>query len=238
MGTVLTFQNVTGKGRRFHLHDINMELEPGFIYSLIGKNGAGKTTLMKYILEENSRYDGVILVNGTDIRMNHVNAMKDIGFISDEHEFFGNRTGKQNVELLGRFYDNFDMERFEQGMKKMGVSPHTTYKSLSRGEKMKFQIAFAMAYSPSIYLMDEVTAGMDPVFKIEYFDMLRNLIRDESCSVLMTTHILSEVERQTDYVAVMEDGHMGEFEESTDCMNKRMDEGKYCMDKAIVMGER
>lgn len=237
MGTVLTFQNVTGKGRRFHLHDINMELEPGFIYSLIGKNGAGKTTLMKYILEENSRYDGVILVNGTDIRMNHVNAMKDIGFISDEHEFFGNRTGKQNVELLGRFYDNFDMERFEQGMKKMGVSPHTTYKSLSRGEKMKFQIAFAMAYSPSIYLMDEVTAGMDPVFKIEYFDMLRNLIRDESCSVLMTTHILSEVERQTDYVAVMEDGHMGEFEESADCMNKRMDEGKYCMDKAIVMGE-
>lgn len=237
MGTVLTFQNVTGKGRRFHLHDINMELEPGFIYSLIGKNGAGKTTLMKYILEENSRYDGVILVNGTDIRMNHVNAMKDIGFISDEHEFFGNRTGKQNVELLGRFYDSFDMERFEQGMKKMGVSPHTTYKSLSRGEKMKFQIAFAMAYSPSIYLMDEVTAGMDPVFKIEYFDMLRNLIRDESCSVLMTTHILSEVERQTDYVAVMEDGHMGEFEESADCMNKRMDEGKYCMDKAIVMGE-
>lgn len=237
MGTVLTFQNVTGKGRRFHLHDINMELEPGFIYSLIGKNGAGKTTLMKYILEENSRYDGAILVNGTDIRMNHVNAMKDIGFISDEHEFFGNRTGKQNVELLGRFYDNFDMERFEQGMKKMGVSPHTTYKSLSRGEKMKFQIAFAMAYSPSIYLMDEVTAGMDPVFKIEYFDMLRNLIRDESCSVLMTTHILSEVERQTDYVAVMEDGHMGEFEESADCMNKRMDEGKYCMDKAIVMGE-
>lgn len=237
MGTVLTFQNVTGKGGRFHLHDINMELEPGFIYSLIGKNGAGKTTLMKYILEENSRYDGVILVNGTDIRRDHVNAMQDIGFISDEHEFFGNRTGKQNVELLGRFYDNFDMERFEQGMKKMGVSPYTTYKSLSRGEKMKFQIAFAMAYSPSIYLMDEVTAGMDPVFKIEYFDMLRNLIRDESCSVLMTTHILSEVERQTDYVAVMEDGHMGEFEESADCMNKRMDEGKYCMDKAIVMGE-
>ena len=226
MSAVLTFQNVTGKDRRFHLQDINMELKPGFIYSLIGKNGAGKTTLMKYILEENSRYDGIILVNDTNIRKDQVNAMKNIGFVSEEHEFFGNRTGRQNVELLGRFYDNFDMERFEQGMKKMGVSPFTNYKSMSRGEKMKFQIAFAMAYSPSIYLMDEVTAGMDPVFKLEFFDILRNLICDESCSILMTTHIMSEVERQTDYVAVMEEGRMGEFKESADYV-----------DKAIAMGE-
>lgn len=226
MSAVLSFQNVTGKDHKFHLQDINMELKPGYIYSLIGKNGAGKTTLMKYILEEHSRYEGTIFVNDTDIRKNHVNAMKDIGFVSEEHDFFGNRTGRQNVELLGGFYDNFDMGRFEQGMKQMGVSPYVTYKSMSRGEKMKFQIAFAMAYSPCIYLMDEVTAGMDPVFKLEYFDILRNLIRDESCSVLMTTHIISEVERQTDYVAVMEEGCMGEFRESADCMGEAFASGE------------
>ncbi len=212
--TVLTFRNVTGRKRKFHLQDINMELEPGFIYSLIGPNGAGKTTLMKYILEEDCRYQGEILVNGINVRTERVKAMSQIGFVSEDHAFFGNRTGRQNASLLGMFYENFSMERFGQAMKEMEVPENRIYKSMSRGEKLKFQIAFAMAYRPCIYLMDEATAGMDPVFKLEFFDMLRNLIRDESCSVLMTTHIMSEVERQTDYVAVMEDGHLGEFKES------------------------
>ena len=212
--TVLTFYNVTGKKRKFHLKDINMELQPGFIYSLIGPNGAGKTTLMNYILEEECQYYGDILVNGINVRKDRVKAMGQIGFVSEDHAFFDNRTGKQNASLLGMFYENFSMERFGQAMKDMAVPENRTYKSMSRGEKLKFQIAFAMAYQPCIYLMDEATAGMDPVFKLEFFDMLRNLIRDESCSILMTTHIMSEVERQTDYVAVMEDGHLGEFKES------------------------
>lgn len=87
---------------------------------------------------------------------------------------------------------------------------------MSRGERFKFQLAFAVAHDPCIYLMDEVTAGMDPVFREDFFAMLRELIKEEKCSVLMTSHILSEIERKMDYAAVMKDGCLGEFRECVD----------------------
>ena len=100
--------------------------------------------------------------------------------------------------------------------KQMNVSTATTLWRMSRGERMKFQLAFAIAHHSRLYLLDEATAGMDAVFKIELFDMLRELIAQECC-VIMTTHDMTEIMKNTDYVAVMEGGRLGEFSESIEC---------------------
>lgn len=211
---ILTLENVTGKKRRFHLTDICFSLQPGYIYAVTGPNGAGKSTLLNYIATDGIRCKGRITFDGLDMREHYARAMQQIGVVSEEHVFLEDRTGRQNAQILGLLYDNFDMERFEAAMGQMQVSGGTTYRKMSRGERMKFQLAFAIAHGSRLYLMDEVTAGLDPVFRIEYFDMLRKLLRDEDCCVLMTSHNEAEITRQTDYVAVMQDGKLSAFEES------------------------
>lgn len=211
--TILAFDHVTGRGK-FHLKDINMELRAGYIYGLMGENGAGKTTLMKYVLDEHCRYEGKVYLDGEDIRAEHAKVMNKIGYVSEDNCFFEERTGEQNAAILGILYDDFSMERFREAMKKMEMTEVKSYKRMSRGERLKFQLAFAIAHSPCLYLLDEVTVGMDPVFRIEFFDMLRHLIQDETCAVLMTSHIRTEIEMKTDYAAVMKEGCLGAFTES------------------------
>ena len=191
-----------------------MTLENGYIYAVTGKNGAGKTTLFNYILTEKKRYTGSIKLFGYELAGNHAKTMEITGLVSEDNTFFENRTGRQNAEILGLVYDNFDMELFDKCMKKMNVSSQTTLWRMSRGERMKFQLAFAIAHHSRLYLLDEATAGMDAVFKIELFDMLRQLIAGEDCCVLMTTHDMSEIAKNTDYVAIMDNGTLGEFVES------------------------
>lgn len=218
---ILLFHHVTGKGQKFYLKDINLQLHPGYIYGLIGENGAGKTTLMKYILNEKFEYDGQIYIQGKDIKANHAWIMNKIGYVSEEHSFLGDRTGMQNVELLGKFYEDFSIEKFKEAMKWMKLSAAKTYRLMSRGEQLKFQLAFAIAYSPCLYLLDEVTVGMDPVFRLDFFEVLRELIKDEKCCILMTSHIMSEVEMKTDYVGIMENGQLVEFAESFDIRSRQ-----------------
>ena len=210
----LEFKDVTGKGFGFKLKNVSMTLENGYIYAVTGKNGAGKTTLFNYILTEKQRYTGSIRLSGYELARNHARAMEITGLVSEDNTFFENRTGRQNAEILGLVYDNFDMELFDKCMKKMNASSQTTLWRMSRGERMKFQLAFAIAHHSRLYLLDEATAGMDAVFKIELFDMLRELIAGEDCCVLMTTHDMSEIAKNTDYVAIMDNGTLGEFVES------------------------
>lgn len=210
----LELKDVTGKGFGFKLKNVSMTLQNGYIYAITGKNGAGKTTLFNYILTEKKRYTGSIKLSGYELAGNHAKAMEITGLVSEDNTFFENRTGRQNAEILGLIYDNFDMELFDKCMKKMNVSGQTTLWRISRGERMKFQLAFAIAHHSRLYLLDEATAGMDAVFKIELFDMLRQLIAGENCCVLMTTHDMSEIAKNTDYAAIMDDGTLGEFVES------------------------
>lgn len=210
----LEFKDVTGKGFGFKLKNVSMTLKNGYIYAVTGKNGAGKTTLFNYILTEKQRYTGSIRLSGYELARNHAKAMEITGLVSEDNTFFENRTGRQNAEILGLVYDNFDMELFDKCMKKMNASSQTTLWRMSRGERMKFQLAFAIAHHSRLYLLDEATAGMDAVFKIELFDMLRQLIAGEDCCVLMTTHDMSEIAKNTDYVAIMDNGTLGEFVES------------------------
>ena len=211
---ILEFKNVTGKGKKFKLSNIDFAIQPGFIYALVGKNGAGKTTFMRYILNEFEKYDGTIYIDGKDIKNNHFEKMNKIGYVSEDNNFFDNCMAEENVKFLSCFYDDFDMDIYKNMMNKMEVPSSRIYGKMSRGEKLKFQLAFAIAHKPKLYLLDEVTAGMDPVFRREFFEIIQGLIINEDCSILMTSHIESEIEEKTDYVGIIDEGKLIDFGES------------------------
>ena len=211
---LLEFEAVTGTSSKFHLQDISFSLPAGYIMGLAGKNGAGKTTLIDYIMNPKIQYTGRIRINGEDIRKNHTQMKNKIGFISDENQFLKERSAAQNAEILGSLYNEWDNELFKDALKKLELPGTKVYGKMSRGEKMKFQMAFAMAHKPALYLLDEVTAGMDPVFRIDFFKMLQEVICTEEASVLMTSHIQEEMVRKMDYVGVLEAGRLVSFNES------------------------
>lgn len=217
---LLEFEHVSTTKGKFRLENISFALPAGYIMGLMGPNGAGKSTLMNYIINEKVKYSGTIRVGGVDIKENPVHIKNYIGYVSEDNRFFDEYSGLENARLLGMFYESFAMELFEEAMKEMGVSKGTPYKKLSRGEKLKFQMAFAMAHSPKIYLLDEVTVGMDPVFRIDFFKILQRVIEKEQASVLMTSHIESEIKQKTDFVGIIRDGKLVMFGESPDIVAK------------------
>ena len=213
---LLEFEHVTGTSKKFHLEDIHFSLPAGYIMGLAGKNGAGKTTLIDYIMNPKVRYTGTIRIDGNDIRKNLIKTRNQVGFVSEENRFLKERSALQNAEILGPLYEVWDMELFREALNKMDLSSTRVVGKMSRGELMKFQMAFAMAHKPVLYLLDEVTVGMDPVFRIDFFRMLQEVIRTEEASVLMTSHIQTEIGQKMDYVGIMEAGRLIQFGESID----------------------
>lgn len=211
---ILEFEHVTGKKRKFHLSDVNFFLPSGYLMGLAGKNGAGKTTLFDYIMNPKQQYTGVIRICGEDIRKDHVAVRNKIGFVSEKNQFFNGYSAQKNAELLGEFYEAFDMELFRRAMKRMDIGTGKIVGKMSRGELMRFQMAFAMSHGTRLYLLDEATAGMDPVFRVDFFKILHEIIEEEQASVVMATHLSEELEHKVDYVGIMEQGRMVSFGEN------------------------
>ncbi len=204
---MLELEHVTGKRGRFRLQDVSFSLPTGYMMGLAGENGAGKTTLLEYIVSPKKRYTGTIRLMGRDIREDHAWALGQIGFLSEQNEFFRECSVRWNMETLGGFYERFDREKFLAYCERMELSAGKTVGSLSRGELMRFQLAFAMAHGARLYLIDEATSGMDPVFRMEFFRFLHEAV-GEDAAVLMATHLRDELERRLDYTALLEKGRL------------------------------
>jgi len=217
---IFEMSQVCGSRKKFQLQDINLQLEPGYIYAIAGENGAGKSTLFYTILSERSKYTGNITAFGMDMKTNREAVMNKVAFISEDANWMVLESGMANARMLGCLYDDFDENAFKEQMKKMQVSTAVSYERLSRGEKMKFQLSFGIACGAKLFFLDEATAGMDPVFRIDFFNILRELLVNEDVSVLMTSHNMTEIEKQTDYVAIMEEGHLGAFKESIEFLQE------------------
>lgn len=202
----LEFKNFEG--------DMNFCLEQGFIMGVIGKNGAGKTTFFNKLLGKKKKYKGQVLFCGEEIFDNHIKFVNQVGVISEDNKFYSTLSISDNVKLLGGFYDNFDNDAFKEMLARVQVSGGKKVEGLSRGEMMKFQLAFAVAHHPKLYIIDEATAGMDPVFKVEFYRILHELLEKEECSILMSTHIDEEIDKQMDYIAMFENGKMVSFKEN------------------------
>lgn len=206
---------VEGIGKRFfsfELKDISFSLEPGYILGLTGRNGAGKTTLIKLLANPDYGKKGTIRICGTDARKNAYKAKQEIGLLMEEKPFFWQHTLTENAELLGGFYEKFSMEKFQSYLRKFDLQGGSYYSELSRGMKMKFQLAFALSYGPKLLLMDEATGGLDVVFRREFYYLLQEAVEQEMVSVIISTHVTEDLDKVADYVAFIENGRMKFYE--------------------------
>jgi len=209
---LLEVKGLSKKYFSFELKDVSFSLEAGYILGLTGRNGAGKTTLMKQLIHPESSTAGSVMIGGIDAKKEPVRAKQEIGVLMEEQPFLWDMTLEMNGTLLGAFYERFDMEKFHTYLKRFELYPDRTYRNLSRGMRMKFQLAFALAHSPKLLLMDEATGGLDVVFRREFYYMLQEAVEQELVSVIISTHVTEDLDKIADYVAFIEGGRMKFFE--------------------------
>ena len=200
------FQNVTYQRKKFCLQNLSFQIREGYLTALVGKNGAGKTTFMHLLLDMDAEYEGLILADGENWKQNQAARRSQIGFVSDEQRFFMECTALENANMIQWLYEDFSLERFAAVMERMALPADRKLKDLSRGEYMKYQLAFAIAHHTRLYLLDEATAGMDSVFKREFFQILHELLIEEGCTIFMSLHMPEDIQKHMDYIVQIEQG--------------------------------
>lgn len=192
----------------FALDNVTFDVPQGYIMGLIGPNGAGKTTVVKLIMNLIRRDAGKVRVFGLDNLRHEPEIKARIGFVYDVPRFPEDLRLKTIASAVSAFYERWDDNRFRDLLEEFQLSPRLVFKKLSHGLKMKFSLAIALAHDADLILMDEPTAGLDPVFRFELLTKLRTLIQDERKTVLFSSHITSDLERVADYVTFIHQGRV------------------------------
>lgn len=192
----------------FLLDHISFSLPTGTILGLVGENGAGKSTLMKLILGMIRADSGSVSVLGyNDLRANP-EIREDLGVVMDESCFPAVMKAAEIGTMMSMIYRNWDERDFEHLLAVLGIPKDKMFGKLSRGNKMKLGIACALSHHPKLLILDEATSGLDPVVRDELLDILLDFTRDESHSILMSSHIVSDLEKACDYIVFLHEGRI------------------------------
>lgn len=189
----------------FALDNVNFSLEQGTITGLVGRNGAGKTTILRSILGAAHIDAGEISFLGKPI---DAQTKQDIGVVYDACCFSEMLKLRQIDSVLGDIYHNWSQDVFLGLCEHYELPEHKTVKTFSRGMKQKLSIAAAMAHSPKLLLLDEPTGGLDPVAREQILDDLQTFIEDGEHTVLLSTHITSDLDRVADNILILSHGKM------------------------------
>lgn len=204
----LEIKNVKKSFPGFELGELTLTLPSGCIMGLIGENGAGKSTTIRMILDILHADAGEILVLGRDSRECSRLNKEEVGVVPDEIGFPDCMTARQIARMLRATFANWDEAEFDRLMKKLNLPENKPFKDFSRGMKMKLGIAAAMSHGSRLLLLDEPTSGLDPVARDEVVELFYDFTRDETHSVLISSHIVSDLERLCDYVAFLHKGKL------------------------------
>ncbi|PWM25494.1 MAG: ABC transporter [Oscillospiraceae bacterium] len=221
MQNLLEVHGLTRSYSGFTLDHISFSLASGSIMGLIGDNGAGKTTTLKLILNLIRRDEGEVILFGQDNRSAEREIKQQIGVVFDECHFSDLLRPDDLDRIHAAIYRGWDSAYYRQLLDRFSLPLRGTIKSFSRGMKMKLSFCCAMAHHPRLLLLDEATGGLDPVARNELLDLLLGFIQDEDRSVLLSSHITSDLERICDTVGYLHAGKMA-FCEEKDALLERM----------------
>lgn len=189
----------------FLLDGIELTLPSGCIMGLIGENGAGKTTTIKLILDMLRRDGGSVSILGKNSARYD---KEDVGVVLDEVGLPACLDARQVDRIMKKAYKRWSSEQFYSYLERLSVPKDRAFSKLSRGMKMKLGIACALSHGAKLLLLDEATSGLDPVVRDEVVDILLDFTRQEDHSVLISSHIVSDLEKLCDYIAFMHKGRL------------------------------
>lgn len=204
----IELQNLSKKYKDFELKNISFNVPQGCIVGLIGENGAGKTTTIKSILNI-TKSEGTIKIFGEDIRKNEKKIKEKIGVVLDDSFLSEYLTTKQINSIMKDIYSTWEENKYIKLLKQFNLPLNKIIKEFSSGMKMKLKIAVAISHNPQILILDEPTSGLDPVVRNEILDIFRKYIEeDETRSILLSSHITTDLEHISDYIIFIENGNI------------------------------
>ena len=203
---IMELQNVQKRYKGFILDGINLNLPRGLILGLIGPNGSGKTTTIKILMNIVKRSGGDVNVFGFDPRKDPRRVKNKVGYLGEEQHFYGNKTVAWTGKFVSAFYDDWDTNTFQGLLTNFGISRTKKTRELSKGMKVRFSLALALSHNPELLILDEPTAGLDPVIRREVLELLRKKSKNEGKSVIISSHITDDIMRTADLVAFLVDG--------------------------------
>lgn len=213
-------------GNKKIVDNISFHINEGEIFGFLGPNGAGKTTTIKMITGLLKIDEGDIFINGKNVKKNFEEALSKVGGIIENPEMYGYLTGRENLELYGRMHGQVSKERLEETISfvKLENRIDDKVKKYSLGMRQRLGLAQALLHKPKLLILDEPTNGLDPVGIKELRDTLRNLAATEGLAVLVSSHLLSEMELMCDRFGIIDNGKIIDIKSLEDIKHKENQE--------------
>jgi ABC-2 type transport system ATP-binding protein len=203
---------INGISRRFGgklaLDDVSLEVPVGTVVGIVGENGAGKTTLIKHILGQLKAERGTVRVFGKDPAEDPVAVLSRLGYLSEEPQIPEWMRVRELIRYVAAFYPTWEQAYADKLLKDFGLDTQKRISELSKGQRARAGLVTALAYKPDLLVLDEPSSGLDPVVRSDILAAIIRTIADEARTVIFSSHLLTEVERVSDRVAMIRGGRV------------------------------
>ena len=218
MDAILQVENLTKHYPDFTLDHVSFSVPKGTIMGLIGENGAGKSTTINAILDLIHKDDGTVTFWGQELS-SAKQLKEDIGVVFDGINFYETLTPAKVVIIARAAYSQWDNHLYQDYLKRFQLPLDKEFKQMSKGMKVKLCIAVALSHNPKLLILDEATSGLDPVMRDDILDVFLEFVQDENHSIMMSSHITTDLEKVADYITFIHQGKV--------IFNKKKDDLRY-----------
>ncbi len=217
---LLYVENLCKNYDKFKLDNVSFSLEKGYIMGFIGRNGAGKTTTLKSMLNLVHKDGGTVRIAGEDFDRSELFCKSKLGVVFGDVDYYHKKRVKSITDVVRRFYSEWDDAAYERYLKRFQIDSDKRIDQLSRGMKVKYQLALALSHNARLLLLDEPTSGLDPVSRDDILEVFQEIIEDGEHSIFFSTHITSDLEKCADYITYIKDGKIAASQEKDAFLNE------------------
>ncbi|PEE34467.1 ABC transporter ATP-binding protein [Bacillus pseudomycoides] len=208
MENIVELHNVSKTFQGFSIEQLNLQIKKGFVTGFIGANGAGKSTTIKMMMNLLKPDAGEIKIFGLDYASHEKEIKERIGFVFDSNVFYEGLNLKDIKRMVAPAYKNWDELIFKRYVEQFELPMNKAIKTFSKGMQMKASLALALSHHAELIIMDEPTAGLDPIFRRELLNLLHELMLDGNRTIFFSTHITTDLDRIADFIAFLKKGQL------------------------------